>query len=91
MKEVNCEMKVTDSLVAATATNYKNASCETKELVDNAIKIAREEAFQRGFGSACLGFGVYSAVCATMYLVLRNPLKKFINQNLMQTKNGKKL
>ena len=84
-------MKVTDSWVAATATNYKNAPCETKELVDNAVKIAREEAFQRGYGMACVGFGVSSAVCATLYLVLRNPLKKFINQNLMKTKSGKKL
>lgn len=84
-------MKVIGNWLTATANNYKNATCETKELVDNAVKIAREEGYQRGFGAAHVGIAVSSALCATMYLMLRKPLKKFIDQNLRKTKDGKKL
>ena len=70
---------------------YEKATYETKNLIDDGVDVAHESGYKLGNAVAYVVIAFVGTTFAISSFLKSTPLKKFINQNLMQTNNGKKL
>lgn len=60
-------------------------------MIDDSVEIAHESGYKLGNAVVYVVIAFVGTTFAISSFLNSTPLKKFINQNLMKTKNGKKL